>query len=48
MLIFIFVDDAGIPISPAPTPFRETPGEITKCHLNKSEKKVSKYSRYKK
>ncbi len=33
MIVLIFVDDAGIPTSPAPTPFRETPGEVTKYHL---------------
>ncbi len=38
LMVFIFVDDAGIPTSPAPTPFRETPGEVTKCHLIKSVK----------
>ncbi len=32
------MDAAGIPISPAPTLFRETPGEVSKCLLIKSVK----------
>ncbi len=38
MMVLIFADAADIPTSPAPTPFRETPGEVTKCHLIKSVK----------
>jgi hypothetical protein len=38
MMVLIFVDAIGTPTSPAPTPFRETPGEVTKCPLIKSAK----------
>jgi hypothetical protein len=38
MMVLIFVDVVGIPTSPAPTLFRETPGEQSKCHLIKSAK----------
>ncbi len=41
-MVLIWVYDAGIPTSPAPTPFRETPGEGTKYHLINSIKKKFK------